>query len=97
MYDAEFPEGSAKKYSDNIISMNIISQIESYGHNSNTLDGILDYNQDNSAVSPKKINDNQPGSKKSREKNNRMEIPHTMERWYNNLETPQDSEGVQPS
>ena len=42
VYHVEFPDGAVKQYADNIISNNIFSPVNSDGHNSKTLDGIVD-------------------------------------------------------
>ena len=46
-----FPDSSVKQYAAYVISMNILIQVDSDGHNSKTLYAIVDYNQDNSDIS----------------------------------------------
>ena len=51
VYNFEFLDGAIKQSADNVIDMNILIQVDSDGHNSKTLDGIVDYKRDDSAVS----------------------------------------------
>ena len=51
MYDDKFRDSAVKKYAANLIVMNTLSQVDSDGHNLKTLDGIWDYNRDDSDVS----------------------------------------------
>ena len=97
MNDVEFPDGAVKKYADNVIAMNILSQFKSYGCNSKTLCGIVDYKQDYSTVSKAgTLVTTNRGVIKCRQKNS-MEVPHPMKVWHNKLDSPQNPEGVQLS
>ena len=51
VYNVEFPYGAVKQYASNLFAMNIIRQVNSDGHNSKTLYGIVDYKQNYSDVS----------------------------------------------
>ena len=51
IYNVEFPDGAVKRYAANNIVMDILIQVDYDGHNSKTLDGIVDYKRDGSAVS----------------------------------------------
>lgn len=50
VYDCEFPDGTIKKYSANIIAENVLSQVDPDGYYSTTMDSILDHKRDGSAV-----------------------------------------------
>ena len=42
VYEVQFPDGTLKHYSANIIAENILQQVDSAGHHSHTLEGILE-------------------------------------------------------
>ena len=51
VYNVEFPYGAVIQYAYNVIVMEILRKVDSDGHNSKTFYGIVDYKQDDSAVS----------------------------------------------
>ena len=50
IYEVEFPDGSLKQYSANIIAENILQQVDSAGHHSHTLEAILDARKGKNAL-----------------------------------------------
>ena len=50
LYDVEFLDGTVKKYSANVISENMYSQVDYDGHTAGILDNIVDYSKDDTAV-----------------------------------------------
>ena len=50
MYDIEFPNGDVRKYSDNIIAVNLLAQVNLEGFHTNVLEAILDHKRDGTAV-----------------------------------------------
>ena len=42
VYEVQFPDGTLKHYSANVIAENILQQVDSAGHHSHTLEGILE-------------------------------------------------------
>ena len=51
IYDAEFPDGQIKEYSANIISENMLTQIDSEGMSTTSMESIADFKKDDSSVS----------------------------------------------
>ena len=51
VYDVEFPDCEVKEYADNVIAENILSQVYNEGFTLTLLDSILDFKQDEQAVS----------------------------------------------
>ena len=43
VYDVDFPDGSIRKYGENVISNNMYSQVDSEGFLHSILSGILDF------------------------------------------------------
>ena len=50
VYEVEFPDGTLKHYSANIIAENILQQVDPSGHHSHTLQGIIEARKGKSAV-----------------------------------------------
>ena len=50
VYEVQFPDGTLKHYSANIIAENILQQVDSTGHHSTTLEGILDARKGKKAI-----------------------------------------------
>ena len=50
VHDVQFPDGTVKEYSANVIAENLYSQVDSNGHSHTLLESILDYKKDKSAV-----------------------------------------------
>ena len=50
MYDRELPNGDLRKYSANIIAVNLLAQIDPEGFHTNVLEAILDHKSDGTAV-----------------------------------------------
>ena len=50
VYDVEFPDGDVKKYAANLISENVLSQVDPNGYYKNTMEAILDHKRDGTAV-----------------------------------------------
>ena len=46
LYDVQFPDGSIKPYSENLISENILMQADGDGIHHQLLEGILDHSKD---------------------------------------------------
>ena len=53
LYDVQFPDGSIKPYSANLIAENILSQVDQDGYHNQMLEGILDHAKDGRAVDQK--------------------------------------------
>ena len=51
VYDVEFPDGTVKQYSANVIAENVLSQVDSSGHHTQLLDGIMNHKKMGNAVS----------------------------------------------
>ena len=43
VYNIELPDGALKRYTTNVISINVLSQVKFNGDHYKTLDGIVDY------------------------------------------------------
>ena len=50
VYDVEFPDGDVKKYAANLISENVLSQVDPNGYYTNTMEAILYHKRDGTAV-----------------------------------------------
>ena len=50
MYDIELPNGDLRKYSANIIAVNLLAQIDPEGFHTNVLEAILDHKSDGTVV-----------------------------------------------
>ena len=50
VYDVEFPDGTVKEYSANVIAENLYSQVDTDGHSHILLDAIIDYKKSGGAV-----------------------------------------------
>ena len=50
LYDVQFPDGSIKPYSANIIAENILMQADGNRLNNQLLEGILDHSKDKGAI-----------------------------------------------
>ena len=53
LYDVQFPDGTIKPYSANIIAENILNSVDSDGYHSQFLEGILDHSVGSNAVAKK--------------------------------------------
>ena len=53
LYDVQFPDGSIKPYSENIIAENILIQADGDGIHHQLLEGILDHSKDKRAIEKK--------------------------------------------
>ena len=53
LYDVQFPDGSIKPYSANLINENILMQADSYGLHHQIIEGILDHSKDKRAIEKK--------------------------------------------
>ena len=51
VYDVEFPNGTVKQYSANVIAENVPSQVDSSGHHTQLLDGITNHKKMGNALS----------------------------------------------
>ena len=51
VYDVEFPDGEVKEYAVNVIAENMLLQVDNEGFILTLLDSILDFKQDEQAVS----------------------------------------------
>ena len=49
-YDVMFPDGTTQQYSANVIAENIYSQVDDEGHRYLSMDEIVDYKRDESAI-----------------------------------------------
>ena len=47
IYDVEFPNGTIRPYTENIIADNIFAQVDSEGIQTNIIDAIIDHNNNN--------------------------------------------------
>ena len=50
LYDVDFPDGEIKEYSENIIAKKMYAQVDDESHVHNTMEEILYYKKDASAV-----------------------------------------------
>ena len=50
VYDIEFPNGDVRKYAANIISENLLAQVDPEGFHTNVLEEIMDHQRDGTAV-----------------------------------------------
>ena len=53
LYDVQFPDGTIKPYSANIVAENILNQVDKDGYHRQLLKGILEYSKDGIAVDKK--------------------------------------------
>jgi hypothetical protein len=53
IYEVEFPNGDAKEYAANIITANMLTQVDSDGYSITMMKGIIDYRKDDSVAVPK--------------------------------------------
>ena len=53
IYEVEFPDGQVKEYSANNIAQNMLAQVDSEGFSTMMIEGIGDYNRDDSVTVPK--------------------------------------------
>ena len=85
LYDVEFPDGQVKEYAANIISENILSQVDSEGFTTSHLESIVDYRVNDSAV-PKSRGfiTSGNGQRKRRKTTKGWEL---LVRWINKEET----------
>ena len=51
LYKSEYPDGATEQLTDNIIYENILSQVDSKGHQYQVLTEVTDQNRDDSAIS----------------------------------------------
>ena len=50
VYDLEFPDGTIKEYSANIIAENMLTQVDSDGFTMTMMEGIIDHKKDESTA-----------------------------------------------
>ena len=50
LYGIEFPNGDVRKYSANIIAVNLLAQVNPEGYHTNVLEAILDHKRHGTAV-----------------------------------------------
>ena len=50
IYDVEFPDGQVREYSMNIITENMLTQVDLDGYSLTLMEGIIDYHKVESAV-----------------------------------------------
>ena len=50
VYDVEFPDGAVKQFAANVIAENILTQVDSDGHRSDIMEGIIGHKSDKSAL-----------------------------------------------
>ena len=50
VYDVEFPDGAVKQYAANVIAENVLSQVDSSGYHTQSLDGIIAHERMGDAV-----------------------------------------------
>ena len=53
VYDVDFPDGSSREYSANVIAENMISQVDDDGFHTRIMEGIIDYQMDMRVACPK--------------------------------------------
>ena len=53
VYKVEFPNGQVKECTANIIAENVLTQVDSEGHSSIMMEGIINYKRDESTATPK--------------------------------------------
>ena len=53
LHDMQFPDGSIKPYSENLIAENILMQADSDGLHNQLLEGILDHSKEKRAIENK--------------------------------------------
>ena len=46
LYDVEFPDGVVKPYTSNIITDNILNQVDEYGYHNQLINTILEHSKD---------------------------------------------------
>ena len=54
IYDVEFPDGTVKEYSANVIAENMLTQVDSEGFSTSMMNGIIDHKKDDSTAISKK-------------------------------------------
>jgi hypothetical protein len=54
VYEVEFPDGELKEYAANILAENMLSQVDSEGHNTLLMRNIIDYKKDDATAVPMK-------------------------------------------
>ena len=95
IYDVEFPDGNIKKYSANVIAVNVIVNCYSEGYYSSMMACILDHKRDGYALIiteniyqvPKWANETTPDY-------SWMEFPCDNEGWYRKLDTSDITERI---
>jgi hypothetical protein len=50
VYDMEFPDGTVREYSANLIAENMLTQVDSDGYSLTLMEGIVDYRRDEAGV-----------------------------------------------
>ena len=55
VYDVEFPDGEVKEYSANVITENLLSQVDDEGFTLTVFDSILEHTKDDSAIEKKDL------------------------------------------
>ena len=53
IYDAEFPDGTVKEYSANVIAENMLSQVDEDSFSTTMVEGIIDHKMDTAVAIPK--------------------------------------------
>ena len=53
LYDIQFPYGAIKPYSENLITENILTQVDDDGYHNHLLKGILDHSRDKQSLEKK--------------------------------------------
>ena len=53
IYDVEFPDGTVKEYSANVIAENMLSQVDEDGFSMTLMEGIVDHKMDSAVTVPK--------------------------------------------
>ena len=55
VYDADLPDGAIREYIINIITENMLTQVDKYGYTFNLMEGIIDYKKDEKAMSKEEM------------------------------------------
>ena len=53
LYDVQFPDGAIKPYSENLITENILTQVDDDGYHNHLLKGILNHSRDKQSLEKK--------------------------------------------
>ena len=53
VYDVEFPDGQVKEYATNVITENMLSQVDSEGYSTTLMQGIVDWKRGEATAVPK--------------------------------------------